>query len=221
MPVIPSDEGERAMNDPTPPGPSTPSMPSMPEAVFRTITPVFKQTIEGATEFNHSGQNRDAHFRIELRPYSNNPEDFAYITRYAKDGVRQMLRERAIHLSDHFFSHAEYFLVADLEYPAGIVAAYAGGTQECQEVLLATLEALRLHSSSGLTFHESYRFRSNSSAHGGLGINVANALQNRFPHLPSPSVLRASDFEAGRATIDMFLARKWSDQIALDNVLQL
>jgi hypothetical protein len=195
--------------------------PSCPEVVFRSITPVFNHQIDGAPCFTHSGKNRDASFNIELRPYTANPENSGEVTLYASDGIRQLLRERSIHFSNHFFSHAAHFLIVDLEYPAGIVSDTCVGTQECSEVLLATLEALRLHSSSGLIYHETYHFRTNSSAQSGLGITATNALQNRFSRLPSPSTLIASEFGACRATIDMFLTWKWSATINRDNVLNL
>jgi len=209
------------MSEPVPAAPSPPATPSCPEAVFRTITPIFKYRLDGATHFTHSGKRRDADFRIELRPYTVNLKDFGEITRYATEAVRQMLRDRAIHRSDHFFSDAAHILIVDVDYAAGIIPDYEGTTEASQELLLAALEALRLHSSSGLTYHETYYFRSNPSVHGGLGIGAANVLQGRFSHLPSPSILRASQLDACRATIDTFLSRKWSDKSTFDNVLQL
>ena len=128
----------------------------MPVVVFRMLTPVFRYAIDGATCFTHSGTHQSTEFEIELRLYAPNPTDWAEVTEYADDGIRDMLRQRAIHISDHFFGFAEHFLLADVIHPAGIVSNVTGGTGECLTVQDAVVDALRLHSSAGLPCHETY-----------------------------------------------------------------
>lgn len=127
------------------------------EVVVRTITPVFRQCIDGAIRFTHSSSYKAAQFNIELRPFVTGPEAFAEITRHATDAVRQALT--SIHWSDRFSGVADHFLVVDLEYARGIVPETAANTEESWEVPMAALEALRLHSSAGLTYQDTYCFR--------------------------------------------------------------
>src|ERR1700730_13229403 len=85
-----------------------------PNILFRSVTPIFKYDLGGSTCFLHSGKYRQTSFKIEIKPYNNSPNDFAQITQCASKEVVQMLRERSIHYSKHFFSEAKHFLIIDV-----------------------------------------------------------------------------------------------------------
>jgi hypothetical protein len=184
------------------------------------LTPVFGYTIDGATCFTHSGMCKKARFEIILRPYNPNPIDWSEVVEYADDGVRDMLRQRAIHISNHF-GIAEHFLLTDVIHPAGSVSNVTGGTGECLTVHDTVVDALRLHSSAGLPCHETYKFRCPPPLHPGLVIHTPNTRQSRFGHLGQPSVLRGADFDACRSTIDTLLSKTWNDKATSDKVLRL
>jgi hypothetical protein len=206
------------MNEqPQPPDPS--SEAPLPDVVFRMLTPVFSYAIDGATCFTHSDTLRGARFEIELRPYAPNPTHWEEVTKYADAGARDMLRQRAIHISE-FFGVAEHFLLIDVSYPAGSVSAVNGGTGECLAIKDAVIDALRLHSSAGLPCHETYKFRSPPPLHSGLGIYTPNTRQALFPHLGNTSVLRSVDFDRCRSTIETLLSKVWNNT-TFDKVLRL
>jgi hypothetical protein len=207
---------EQPSADPAPAAPA-----ALPEVVFRMLTPVFRYTIEGTILFTHSGNHGSARFEIELRRYAVNPTNWAEVTKHASEGIREMLRQRAIHISQHFFGCAEHFLLTDVIHPAGSVSNENGGTTECLTVQDAVVDALRLHSSAGLPFHETYRFRDPPTEHQGLGIATPNTRQSRFTRLGDPSVLRSHEFDACRSTIDRLLTKTCNESSTFDKVLRL
>jgi hypothetical protein len=182
------------------------------------LTPVFKYAIDGATCFTHSGSYRGVRFDLELRPYAPNPTAWAEVTNYADDGIRDMLRKRAIHVSDHFIGSAEHFLLTDVIHSAGSVVNVSW---ECLTVHHAVVDALRLYSSAGLPCHETYHFRSPHPLDWGLRIHTPNTRQSRFAHLSEPSMLRSADFDACRSTIDSLLRKTWNENTTSDKVLRL
>jgi hypothetical protein len=201
---------------------SIPAAPApLPEVVFRMLTPIFRYAIDGATRFTHSGNYRSGRFQIELRPYAPNPTDWAEVTKYADDGIRDMLRQKAIHVSDHFFGIAAHFLLNDVIHPAESITESAGNTPECLVIQDALVDSLRLHSSAGLSFHETCGFRCPPPLHPGLGINTPNTRQTRFCHLGTPSVLRSADFDACRSTIDVLMRKTWNETATFDRMLRL
>ena len=204
-----------------PPSPDPVQSAPLSEVVFRRLTPIFRYAIDGATCFTHCGNHRSARFEIELRPYAPNPTAWAEVTEYADDGIRDMLRQRAIHISDHFFGFADHFLLTDVIHQESSVSNATGGTSECLTVQDAVVDALRLHSSAGLPFHETYQFRSPPPLHSGLGIHTPNTRQSRFAHLGEPSVLRSTEFDACRTTITCLLTKTWNDNTTSDKVLRL
>ncbi len=187
------------------------------EVVFRLLTPVFRYTIEGATGFTHCGNFGNAHFEIVHRPYAANPTDWAEVTKYADDGVRDLLQKRVIHFSHHFMCAATHFLLTDVSHPAESVSEGAGNSMTIKD---AVEDALRLHSSAGLSFEDTFTFRWPPSSHSGLGIHSPNTRQVRFSYLGTPSVLRSADFDACRSTIETLIRKTWNNS-TFDQVLRL
>ena len=188
--------------------------------VFRMLTPIFRYVIDGATCFTHSGSFRSSRFEIELRPYAPNPTDWTEVTEYADDGIRDMLRQRAIHVSPHF-GIAAHFLLNDVIHPAESIPEFAGNTEECLVIQDALVDGLRLHSSAGLAFHETYGFRCPPPLHPGLGTSSPKSQQVQFSHLGTPSVLRSADLDACRSTIDLLMRKTWKENATFDRVLRL
>ena len=143
------------------------------------------------------------------------------MTEYADDGVRDMLRQRAIHISSHHFGVAAHFLLNDVIHPAETIPEYIGNTTECLVIQDALMDGLRLHSSAGLPCHETYNFRCPPPLHPGLGTHSPNTRQASFSHLGTPSVLRGADFAACRSTIDVLMRKTWNENATFDRVLRL
>jgi hypothetical protein len=199
------------------PVPATPA----PGVVFRMLTPVFKYAIEGATCFMHSGNYRSARFEIKLRPYTHNPTDWAEVTEYADDGIRDLLIQRRFHVPEALFGVARHVLLNDALHRTGSIMEDGGNMLECLEIQDAVVSGLRLHSSAGLHCHESYSFRYPPTQHSGLIIHSPKTRQAMFSHLGTPSVLRVTDFDACRSTIDKLLSKTWNEKITSDKVLRL
>jgi hypothetical protein len=204
-----------------PPTPDPVAPATLPEVVFRMFTPIFRYAIDGARCFTHCGNHGNARFEIELRPYAHNPTDWAQVTQYADDGIRDLLVRRRFHLSDHFCCAARHCLLTDVIHPESSVSNVAGGTVEGLAVHQAAVDALRLHSSAGLPYHDTYEFRSPPPLHPGLGTQTPNTRQSRFTHLGEPSVLRSKDFHTCRSTINCLLNKTWTDSSTFDKVLRL
>jgi hypothetical protein len=208
---------ESASPDPVPPAPAP--APSS-EVVFRMLTPIFKYAIDGATCFTHSGDHRGARFEINLRPYAPNLTDWDEVTEHATNNIRNMLLERAIHVSEHFGISA-HFLLTDVFHPASGMSGATASTPECQAVHDAVVDALNLHSSGGLPHHETYTFQCPPSQHSGLVIRTPNSRQARYSHLGRSSELRSTDFNACRSTIDRLLSKPLNGNTTFENVLRL
>lgn len=186
------------------PVPVLPVQSTPQNVVFRMITPVFSYKLLRATRFAHSGDFETIRFEVELRPYWPQPTDWGEVTKYASDGIREMLRQRVIHLADHGLASADHMLVADAFYSAGAAPSERSLTRDGQRVLVSVIDALRLHSSGGLPCHKTYEYVSPSDR--GLGDR---------------SVLRVEDFDAVRATADLLMRKVWNDKTTFDKVVRL
>lgn len=187
------------------------------KVVFHYITPVFEFQIIGASIFTHTGRYEDAIYKINLRPYQPNLTDWNEVTEYASDGVRDMLRQRAIHVPTNHFGISEMFLVADMVHESE-VPPQNQDTQAGSRMHYASLDGLQLHSQAGMRFHETYQYRWPDGI--GLAILTPNSRQATFPHA-APSILHAKDFAPCRVTIDLLMRKTWSDSITFDKILQL
>jgi hypothetical protein len=169
------------------------------------LTPVFMYEIQGATCFDHAGHFKNVKFEIMLRPYNHRLE-FEAITQTADPSSRELLRQREIHKSDHYWHGPEpYILITDVTHPAGSIQDnLEGRTDECWTIEDAVAEALRLHSTRGLPSHGTYTFRC-PSTESGLKIRFPNVYQCRYSYLGAMSNLKGVDFDACRSTIDVLL----------------
>lgn len=184
------------------------------------LAPVFMYEIQRATCFDHAGQFNNVTFKVTLQPY-NHRTDFDEITMAADTRSRDMLQQREIHKSDHYWHGPEpYILVMDVTHPPGSIRDNpAGRTQECWTIEDAVTDALRLHSSRGLPSHETYTFRS-PPTESGLMIRSPNVYQSRYSYLGAISVLQSAEFAACRSTIDVLLKAR-NENTTFGKVLRL
>ena len=233
------------MTKQVPESPQTPSECEQ-EVVFRSVTPVFHYKIEGDATFTHSGGYKGGRFQVELSPSTPSQAAVDELFKYAT----QQDKERIFNQNVSGFplmGDIQCFLIVDEFYPRNLaqipigkqtieapIADGKGGTSGTVrleignavveitnkiEIHEAAMTVFRLHSSAGFLCHQTYQLRRPPA----LGINTShpNTPQSRRIHTGAVSLLRQTDFDSCRFTIDRLLANPLGDSTTLEKVLLL
>jgi hypothetical protein len=175
-----------------------PPVASRSQAVLRFITPVYNHLIQDADKFEHSGAKGQATFKLTFgeRP---TPTDWTAVAADAEPGVVEHIRKRAELERERFFGSPNHFLQVDV---AGAPGSEAELGNSIYAVVEPALISLRLHSSAGLAYNETYSYWLPPTTLRGLHFNSLYSVPLPNRHLLGRSVLRAADFDACRRCID-------------------
>jgi hypothetical protein len=133
-----------------------------------------------------------------------------------------MYRERQVIMSSHHVGMmADHLLRVDATYPPNTIKMNNHGTWDCSIILMAAMDALRLHATAGLTFDISYNMRSPIPRYAGFETFSVNSVPRRFNFLANISTLPEIDFGKCRATCDRLIHKTWNDAAQHDKILRL
>jgi hypothetical protein len=191
----------------------------MENITFRSLTPIFKFTLGDNSEFLHSGTFKDASYSISLRKYAEGKPGFDELMRYADEISHEKLR--SIHLAPPpLHGVADYFLVVDVTQSLTEDLRVNINPYESVHISNKVLDALRLHSSKGLLYCNTYLFRFPHHPQGGQATSSPLINQFVFSHLGTGlSVLYDSEFENCLTTFDILVNKKWDNNIVFDRIL--
>jgi len=180
---------------------SSPSVPAPTPQTVRIVTPVFEYMLEGADSFTHAGTYKGADFKVDLRPYTD-PADLEAIVNLAPVSARDVIRQRCGRLNAG--AAGCHVLLIEINQTGKANLLDLGIPTEVQ---LSTVEALRLHSTVGLTHDDPSVFGAIEAV---CGIGWISR-QSIVSHLPKPSVLNSTNFAACRATGDTLRSKTWGN----------
>lgn len=189
----------------------------MDNVTFRSIVPIHQFAFEQADgQFLHSGNYQNATFTISLSRCDRTKDGFDKLLEGVDKWIREQLASKYAGVEG-----TNYYLVVDVTQPIGDELKVPGNSFESIHIPNTMIEALRLHSSRGLLFVQTYQFQLHHSDE--LITSRPTPSQYLFPHqgFPAPSILLDSEFEPCRHTFDVLLRKVWEDEFTLDRLLRL
>jgi len=177
----------------------------MEKITFYSITPLFRFELNPDTSvFSYDGVYKDTEYKIKIVKPEQGPNCFDVLMPWADEKTRKSCEQ--IHLAPNIIGGAAvFFLTIDVtrEYTDKLKAAY--NTKEGSEIIRAVFDALRLVSSKGLLYYNTYNFRSIPLPGGGTGISSPSTEQYFFSHLGKPSVLQEAMFATCKSIFQTLL----------------
>lgn len=183
------------------------------EIAYHTIAPIFDYGLL-SKEFTHNGTYNDAKFSISLKRIASGREGFKELVKNADKSIHRSFQ--SIHIPPRFLMGpaTDDFLFIDVTYKYGKKYEVSGNTVDTNIITHCILESLRLHSSKGVLFHNSYTFRSLPNPHTGFCVMTSSPLmpQYSFGHLKGGvSVLKEDDYINCKNTFDILLRNNLKD----------
>lgn len=208
----------------------------MNEITFTLITPIFNFELQPPTsEFSHSGILGDAKYSVSLKRVHQCQPDYDRLLNYAEqspDTLGRLVtcasngsvtRLTSVFLSGHYHM-TDYYLIVDTTQPMTKERnLFVCGSPETLSIAQAVLDALRLHSSKGLLWYQTYWFRSPPHpAYPGAQSAISPPTSPlSISHLgQGKSTLSDSEFGSCRSTVNSLLNRKNANS-SFDLVLRL
>ena len=187
--------------------------------IFYSITPLFKFKLEPNTSvLSYTGTHKDAQYEIKIVNPKSGSTFFEELMPWADEKTVESCKQ--IHLPPGMLGGAaDFFLTIDVEHKDTKKLKVAANTLESVEIGSAMLDALRLVSSKGLLYYNTYHFRSIP-----IGRSTGSPLidQYIFSRLGSgPSVLDEADFTSCQSIFESLLNEKQNSDEDSDKLLEL
>jgi hypothetical protein len=191
-----------------------------------SITRVSNITLEDGCEFTISSKYQDCDYTATLKKCTEDGETLICMTLgITKDEYSETIKNQ---LEDFNWVHHNYRieLISDAYYLIIVIKRLsAGDGGELGTIRETILTSLRLHSSRGLRYHNSYEFRIFPPPYDQLSVALVGSFPQPFEFhslfIDATSFLHQTEFDACMLTIKYLLEKKTHRETMFDKVLQL